>query len=208
MAKYTGPKCKLCRREGGKLYLKGERCYSDKCAFERRPYAPGEQGDSRRKQSEYGQQLREKQKVRRIYGIMEKQFSNYFSRAAQQRGVTGENFLKLLESRLDNTVFRMGFATSRAQARQFVLHGHIYVEGRKVNIPSYQVSEGETISIKDSSRKKNFIKDVLEVNEEKTPPEWLSVDFDKAEGTVVSLPERDDIDQHINEQLIVEYYSL
>jgi len=208
MAKYTGPKCKLCRREGAKLYLKGERCYTDKCAFERRPYAPGEQGESRRKQSEYGQQLREKQKVRRIYGIMENQFRNYFSKAARQRGVTGENFLKLLETRLDNTVFRMGFATSRAQARQFVLHGHIIVDGRKVNVPSYQVSEGDTISVKDASRKKNFIKDVLEINAEQTPPEWLSVNMEKAEGTVVSLPERDDIDQPINEQLIVEYYSL
>ncbi len=208
MAKYTGPKCKLCRREGAKLYLKGERCYTDKCAFERRPYAPGEQGESRRKQSEYGQQLREKQKVRRMYGIMENQFRNYFSKAARQRGVTGENFLKLLESRLDNTVFRMGFATSRAQARQFVLHGHILVDGRKVNVPSYQVSEGDTISVKDASRKKNFIKDVLEINAEQTPPEWLSVNMEKAEGTVVSLPERDDIDQPINEQLIVEYYSL
>ena len=208
MAKYTGPKCKLCRREGAKLYLKGERCYTDKCAFERRPYAPGEQGESRRKQSEYGQQLREKQKVRRIYGIMENQFRNYFSRAARQRGVTGDNFLKLLETRLDNTVFRMGFATSRAQARQFVLHGHIIVDGRKVNVPSYQVSEGDTISVKDASRKKNFIKDVLEINAEQTPPEWLSVNMEKAEGTVVSLPERDDIDQPINEQLIVEYYSL
>ncbi len=208
MAKYTGPKCKLCRREGAKLYLKGERCYTDKCAFERRPYAPGEQGESRRKQSEYGQQLREKQKVRRIYGIMENQFRNYFSKAARQRGVTGENFLKLLETRLDNTVFRMGFATSRAQARQFVLHGHILVDGRKVNVPSYQVSEGDTISVKDASRKKNFIKDVLEINAEQTPPEWLSVNMEKAEGTVVSLPERDDIDQPINEQLIVEYYSL
>ncbi len=208
MAKYTGPKCKLCRREGAKLYLKGERCYTDKCAFERRPYAPGEQGESRRKKSEYGQQLREKQKVRRIYGIMENQFRNYFSRAARQRGVTGDNFLKLLETRLDNTVFRMGFATSRAQARQFVLHGHIIVDGRKVNVPSYQVSEGDTISVKDASRKKNFIKDVLEINAEQTPPEWLSVNMEKAEGTVVSLPERDDIDQPINEQLIVEYYSL
>ncbi len=208
MAKYTGPKCKHCRREGAKLYLKGERCYTDKCAFERRPYAPGEQGESRRKQSEYGQQLREKQKVRRIYGIMENQFRNYFSKAARQRGVTGENFLKLLESRLDNTVFRMGFATSRSQARQFVLHGHILVDGRKVNVPSYQVSEGDTISVKDASRKKNFIKDVLETNAEQTPPEWLSVNMEKAEGTVVSLPERDDIDQPINEQLIVEYYSL
>ncbi len=148
MAKYTEAKCKHCRREGEKLYLKGERCYSEKCAFERRPYAPGEQGQGRRKQSEYGNQLREKQKVRRMYGMMEDQFRSTFSTAARQKGVTGENFLQLLETRLDNTVFRMGFATSRSQARQLVLHGHIYVNGSRVNIASYQVEEGDTISVK------------------------------------------------------------
>ncbi len=208
MAKYTEAKCKHCRREGEKLYLKGERCYSEKCAFERRPYAPGEQGQGRRKQSEYGNQLREKQKVRRMYGMMEDQFSSTFSAAARKKGVTGENFLQLLETRLDNTVFRMGFATSRSQARQLVLHGHIYVNGSRVNIASYQVEEGDTISVKDASRKKNFIKDVLETNEEYNAPEWLSVNMEKAEGTVVRMPERDDIEHPINEQLIVEYYSL
>ncbi|MFW5789943.1 MAG: 30S ribosomal protein S4 [Halanaerobiaceae bacterium] len=208
MAKYTEAKCKHCRREGEKLYLKGERCYSEKCAFERRPYAPGEQGQGRRKQSEYGNQLREKQKVRRMYGMMEDQFRSTFSSAARQKGVTGENFLQLLETRLDNTVFRMGFATSRSQARQLVLHGHIYVNGSRVNIASYQVEEGDTISVKDASRKKNFIKDVLETNDEYNAPEWVSVNMEKAEGTVVRMPERDDIEHPINEQLIVEYYSL
>ncbi|MBF8438038.1 30S ribosomal protein S4 [Halanaerobiaceae bacterium Z-7014] len=208
MAKYTEAKCKHCRREGEKLYLKGERCYSEKCAFERRPYAPGEQGQGRRKQSEYGNQLREKQKVRRMYGMMEDQFRSTFSTAARQKGVTGENFLQLLETRLDNTVFRMGFATSRSQARQLVLHGHIYVNGSRVNIASYQVEEGDTISVKDASRKKNFIKDVLETNDEYNAPEWLSVNMEKAEGTVVRMPEREDIEHPINEQLIVEYYSL
>lgn len=208
MAKYTEAKCKHCRREGEKLYLKGERCYSEKCAFERRPYAPGEQGQGRRKQSEYGNQLREKQKVRRMYGMMEDQFRSTFSSAARQKGVTGENFLQLLETRLDNAVFRMGFATSRSQARQLVLHGHIYVNGSRVNIASYQVEEGDTISVKDASRKKNFIKDVLEINDEYNAPEWVSVNMEKAEGTVVRMPERDDIEHPINEQLIVEYYSL
>lgn len=208
MAKYTEAKCKHCRREGEKLYLKGERCYSEKCAFERRPYAPGEQGQGRRKQSEYGNQLREKQKVRRMYGMMEDQFRSTFSTAARQKGVTGENFLQLLETRLDNTAFRMGFATSRSQARQLVLHGHIYVNGSRVNIASYQVEEGDTISVKDASRKKNFIKDVLETNDEYNAPEWVSVNMEKAEGTVVRMPERDDIEHPINEQLIVEYYSL
>jgi len=208
MAKYTEAKCKHCRREGEKLYLKGERCYSEKCAFERRPYAPGEQGQGRRKQSEYGNQLREKQKVRRMYGMMEDQFRSTFSTAARKKGVTGENFLQLLETRLDNTVFRMGFATSRSQARQLVLHGHIYVNGSRVNIASYQVEEGDTISVKDASRKKNFIKDVLETNDEYNAPEWLSVNMEKAEGTVVRMPEREDIEHPINEQLIVEYYSL
>lgn len=208
MARYTEAKCKHCRREGLKLYLKGERCYSDKCAFERRPYAPGEQGQGRRKQSEYGNQLREKQKVRRMYGMMEDQFGRTFSIAARKKGVTGDNFLQLLETRLDNTVFRMGFATSRNQARQLVLHGHVYVNGSRVNIPSYKIKEGDTISIKDASRKKNFIKDVLETNSDYTAPDWLSINMEKAEGTVVRLPERDDIDQPINEQLIVEYYSL
>ncbi|MFW5855755.1 MAG: 30S ribosomal protein S4 [Bacillota bacterium] len=207
MARYKGPVCKLCRREGEKLYLKGARCYSDKCSFDRRPYAPGDHGQGRRKVSEYGMQLREKQKVRRMYGIMEKQFRNYFEEAEQARGVTGENFLNLLERRLDNTVYRLGFATSRNEARQFVLHGHIKVNDRKVDIPSYRVDEGDVITVKDSSRKLDRFKDIFEYNQELTPPGWLTVDYDKAEGKVVSMPEREDIDHPIQEHLIVEFYS-
>ncbi len=207
MARYTGSVCRLCRREGEKLYLKGARCYSDKCAFDRRPYAPGEKGQSRTKVSEYGLQLREKQKVRRIYGIMEKQFRKYFGIAEKMRGVTGENFLQLLERRLDNVVYRLGFASSRNEARQFVLHGHIKVNGRKVSIPSYQVDEGDLVGVKDSSRKSTRFKEVFEFNSEITPPSWLSVNLEKAEGKIVSLPEREDIDHPIEEHLIVEYYS-
>lgn len=207
MARYRGSVCRICRREGEKLYLKGERCYTDKCAIERRPYPPGEHGQGRNKLSEYGLQLREKQKIRRIYGIMEKQFRRYFRAAEKMAGVTGENFLQLLERRLDNVVFRLGFATSRNEARQFVLHGHILVNGRKVNIPSYQVDEGDIISVKDSSRKSKRFKEIFEFNSEVTPPKWLSVDFDKAEGKVLSLPDREDIDYSVKEHLIVEYYS-
>ncbi len=207
MARYTGSDCRLCRREGAKLYLKGSRCYSEKCAFDRRPYAPGEHGQGRTKVSEYGLQLREKQKVRRIYGLMENKFRRYFEVAERKRGVTGEVFLQLLEIRLDNVVFRLGFATSRKEARQFVLHGHIYVNGSRVNIPSYQVQEGDIISVKDSSRKSERFKDIFDFNEEVTPPSWLSVDREKAEGKVVALPEREDIDFPVEEHLIVEYYS-
>ena len=207
MARDTGPKCKLCRREGEKLYLKGSRCYSDKCSFERRPYAPPEHGQGRTQVSEYALQLREKQKVRRIYGLQENKFERYFGMAENLPGVTGENFLQLLERRLDNVAFRLGFATSRNEARQFVLHGHIYVNGEKVNIPSYQVKEEDTISIKDSSRKNKRFQEILEFNDDLTPPEWLSVNMDKAEGKVISLPEMDDLDFPVEEHLIVEYYS-
>lgn len=207
MARYRGSVCRICRREGEKLYLKGERCYTDKCAIERRPYAPGEHGQGRTKLSGYGLQLREKQKVKRIYGILEKQFKRYFLMAEKMVGVTGENFLRLLERRLDNVVYRLGFATSRNEARQFVLHGHILVNGRKVNIPSYQVDEGDVISVKDSSRKSKRFKEVFEINSEITPPKWLSSDLEKAEGKVLSLPEREDIDYPVEEHLIVEYYS-
>ena len=207
MARDTGPKCKLCRREGEKLYLKGSRCYSDKCSFERRPYAPGEHGQGRAQTSEYALQLREKQKVRRIYGLQENKFKRYFGMAEGMSGVTGENFLQLLERRLDNVVYRLGFATSRNEARQFVLHGHVYVNGRKVNIPSYQVDEEDSISVKDSSRKNKRFQEILEFNEDLTPPEWLSVNMDKAEGKVISLPEMDDLDFPVEEHLIVEYYS-
>ncbi|SFL90813.1 30S ribosomal protein S4 [Halanaerobium salsuginis] len=207
MAKYTGAVCKLCRREGEKLYLKGSRCYSNKCSFDRRPYVPGEHGQGRQKVSEYGSQLREKQKVRRIYGIMEKQFHNYFQKAETLPGVTGENFLQLLERRLDNVVFRLGFASSRSEARQFVLHGHILVNGSKVDIPSYQIEVDDVISVKDSSRKTNRFKEVFEYNSDLATQEWLSTDLEKAEGSVVALPEREDIDYPVEEHLIVEYYS-
>ncbi|AZO96519.1 30S ribosomal protein S4 [Halocella sp. SP3-1] len=207
MARYRGSVCRLCRREGEKLYLKGERCYTDKCAIERRAYPPGEHGQGRIKLSEYGLQLREKQKVRRIYGILEKQYGNYFVKAENMPGVTGENFLQLLERRLDNTVYRMGFATSRNEARQFVLHGHILVNGKKVNIPSYQVDVDDVIAVKDASRKGKRFKDVFEFNSEITTPDWLSVNLEKAEGKVVSLPTREDIDYPVEEHLIVEFYS-
>lgn len=207
MARYRGSVCRLCRREGEKLYLKGERCYTDKCAIERRAYPPGEHGQGRIKLSEYGLQLREKQKVRRVYGILEKQYRNYFAKAENMPGVTGENFLQLLERRLDNTVYRMGFATSRNEARQFVLHGHILINGKKVNIPSYQVDVDDVIAVKDSSRKGKRFKDVFDYNSEITIPDWLSVNLEKAEGKVISLPTREDIDYPVEEHLIVEFYS-
>ena len=207
MARDTGPKCKLCRREGDKLYLKGKRCYSDKCSFERRPYAPGEHGQGRANVSEYSLQLREKQKVRRIYGLQENKFKRYFETAEKMSGVTGERFLELLERRLDNTVYRLGFATSRTEARQFILHGHIMVNDRKVNIPSYQIDEGDKINVKDSSRKNNRFQEIFEFNSDYAPPEWLSVNIDKAEGKVLSLPEIENIDYPVEEHLIVEYYS-
>ncbi|ACL68905.1 30S ribosomal protein S4 [Halothermothrix orenii] len=207
MARYKGPVCRLCRREGEKLYLKGQRCYTDKCAIDRRSYPPGEHGRRRNKPTEYGMQLREKQKVKRIYGILEKQFKRYFDMAEKMPGVTGENFLSILERRLDNVVYRLGLATSRNEARQFVLHGHILVNGRKVNIPSYLVDEGDVISVKDSSRKSKRFKEVFEFNEDLTPPKWLSVNLEKAEGKVVAMPTREDIDYPVEEHLIVEFYS-
>ncbi len=208
MARYRGSVCRICRREGEKLYLKGERCYTDKCAIERRPYAPGEHGQGRRvKQSEYGMQLREKQKVRKIYGILEKKYRRYFEMAENMPGVTGENFLQLLERRLDNVVYRLGFATSRNEARQFVLHGHIQVNGRKVNISSYQVDVDDVIAVKESSSKSTRFKEVFEYNSEITVPEWLSLNIDNAEGKILALPTRDDVDYPVEEHLIVEFYS-
>ena len=208
MGRNTGPVCRLCRREGEKLFLKGERCYSDKCSVERKSYAPGDHGQSRRrKPSEYGLQLREKQKLRRIYGMMEKQFENYFKKADNMPGVTGENFLQLLEKRLDNVVFRLGFAASRNEARQFVRHGHIEVNGRKVDIPSYQVDVNDRISVKDGSKDMKRMKEVIELNLDKEMPNWLEVDFEKKAGKVLTEPEREDITMPINEQLIVEFYS-
>jgi small subunit ribosomal protein S4 len=208
MARYNGPVCRLCRREGEKLFLKGERCYTDKCAMERRPYAPGEHGQSRgRKLSEFGVQLREKQKVKRIYGILESQFSGYFEKAEHQPGVTGDNFLQILESRLDNVVYRLGFATSRNEARQFVRHGHIKVNGRRVDIPSYQVDTGDKIEVKDSSKDMKRMTEVVEFNEGQETPSWLETNLDQLEGKVLGEPVRDDIDLPMQEQLIVEFYS-
>jgi len=208
MARYTGPKCKLCRREGEKLFLKGERCYTSKCAFERRRYPPGVHGPtSRRKLSIYGMQLREKQKVKRIYGVLETQFKKYFELARKMPGNTGENLLTLLERRLDNVVYQLGFAESRAQARQFVRHGHIRVNGRKVDIPSYLVKEGDVISVKEKSRNIPAIVKSLEARDLQALPAWLSLDKEKFEGRVVRLPVRADITHPINERLIVELYS-
>ncbi|MGI6684239.1 MAG: 30S ribosomal protein S4 [Bacillota bacterium] len=207
MARYTGAVCRLCRREGAKLYLKGDRCYSDKCAIARRAYAPGQHGQSRKKVSEYGIQLREKQKARRIYGVLEKQFRNYFEKAERQKGVTGENLLRLLELRLDNVVYRLGFANSRIEARQLVRHGHFTVNGRRVNIPSFMVRVGEQVGISEASRKSPKFEEISELAAHKTVPAWLEMDKDALVGKVVALPEREDIDVPIQEHLIVELYS-
>ena len=210
MARYTDPVCRLCRREGEKLFLKGERCFSPKCAFERRSYAPGmhgRQSQFRRKESDYSLQLRAKQKARRIYGIYENQFRRYFREAQRQKGLTGVNLLAMLESRLDNVVFRLGFASSRSQARQIVQHSHFGVNGHKVNIPSYLVKPGDIIAVNESSRSKPYFKEVAQVLDEGRVPAWLSLDLSNLTGKVVALPSRDDIDITLNEQLIVEYYS-
>lgn len=207
MARYTDASCRLCRREGIKLYLKGERCYTDKCALTRRQYAPGQHGQRRQKPSEYGIQLREKQKAKRIYGILEKQFRNYFESAERKKGITGDNLLQLLESRLDNTVYRMGFAHSRKEARQLVLHGHFTVNGQKVNISSYSVDVGDVIAIKETSKKSEKFKEVLEATASKVAPQWLEVDQENLVGKVIALPTREDIDIPIEDYLIVELYS-
>ena len=207
MARYTGAVCKMCRREGKKLYLKGERCYSNKCAFERRSYAPGQHGQSRKKVSNYGMQLREKQKVRRYYGLLEKQFAKYYEMADRKQGMTGPNLLALCESRLDNVVYRLGLASSRAEARQLVVHGHYTVNGKRVNIPSYLVHEGEVIAVCEKSRTSEKIKAVAEANSARPVPMWLEYDPEKMEAKVVRMPNRDDIDYEVQENLIVEYYS-
>ena len=207
MARYTGPSCRLCRREGCKLFLKGDRCYTDKCAIERRDYAPGEAGRKRVKESEYRMQLREKQKTKRIYGLLEKQFHHYYEMANRQQGITGENLLRILESRLDNVVYRLGFAKSRSEARQQVRHGHIYVNGRRVDIPSFRVRPGDLVSVAPKARDMLVIKSALISNERVSVPAWLEVDIEKLQGSVLSLPERDQIDSDIREQLIVELYS-
>lgn len=207
MARYMGSACRLCRRENEKLFLKGDRCYSDKCAYERRSYPPGQHGQSRAKFSDYGIQLREKQKVKRIYGLLEKQFHLYFERADRAKGITGTNLLILLERRLDNIVYRMGFAPSRNQARQLVRHNHFLINGKKVNIPSIQVRVGDVIQIRESSQKVSPILESLETVARRGVPRWLELDKAGFRGIVKSFPMREDITTPINEQLIVELYS-
>ncbi len=208
MARYREPVCRLCRREAVKLFLKGQRCLTDKCAIEKRNFAPGQHGKSRRpKLVGYGLQLREKQKVRRIYGILENQFRNYFEKAARSKGVTGENLLFMLERRLDNAVYRLGFASSRAAARQLVRHGHILVGTRKVNIPSFQVSPGQEISVRERSRELASIQRALDLSGGRSVPPWLALERDHVKGRVVSLPKREDVNFPIQEQMIVELYS-
>lgn len=205
MARYTGPVCKQCRREGVKLYLKGDKCFSDKCPVARRAYAPGQHGQSRKKLTNYGVQLREKQRAKRIYGLLETQFRLTYDEADRQKGITGENLLRLLETRLDNVAYRLGFANSRPEARQLVRHGHFTVNGKKVNIPSYQVKVGDRIVVKDKSRQSDKFKALADVAT--NVPKWLTVDKDKMEGEVIALPQREDVDIPVNETLIVELYS-
>ena len=207
MARYRDAVCRICRREGDKLFLKGDRCYTDKCAIARRSYAPGQHGQGRKKMSEYGTQLREKQKAKRYYGLLENQFYHYFELASKMTGKTGENLLKVLESRLDNVVYRAGFAMSRPEARQLVTHGHFTVNGKAVNIPSYLVKPGDVVAIVEKSMSSDKIKGVLEANASRPALNWLSVDKNKAQATVVNLPERSEIDLQVEEQLIVEFYS-
>lgn len=211
MARYTGPVCKLCRREGEKLFLKGSRCLTHKCAIERRSYPPGQHGPQRQfrrgRASDYLLQLREKQKARRIYGLMERQFSNYFKRAEQQEGLTGTNLLVLFESRLDNVVYRMGLASSRAQARQLVSHGHIVLNGRKTDAPSALVHIGDSVAVRPESNSRTYFRDLRQEYDDRQVPRWLTVDANNLSATVLDLPKREDIDVTLNEQLIVEYYS-
>ncbi|RJQ07286.1 MAG: 30S ribosomal protein S4 [Bacillota bacterium] len=207
MARYTGPVCRLCRREGGKLYLKGERCYSTKCAFEHRPETPGHKSRFRKKPTEYGIQLREKQKTRRIYGVLERQFRTYYRRAARSRGVTGETLLQLLERRLDNVIYRLGWGSSRSEARQLVRHGHFTVNGRCVNIPSFQVRPGDEIAVHPSSRDLARMKELAGLAGQRGVPEWLEADHEEMKARVSRLPSREDIDVPVQEHLIIELYS-
>ncbi|MFC4765921.1 30S ribosomal protein S4 [Effusibacillus consociatus] len=207
MARYTGAVCRLCRREGVKLYLKGERCYSDKCAIDRRPYAPGQHGQARKKVSEYGLQLREKQKARRVYGVLEKQFRSYYEEAARRKGITGETLLQILESRLDNVVYRLGFAASRPEARQLVRHGHFTVNGKQVDIPSYLTKPGDVIAFNEKSIESPRVKELVESAEGKTILGWLERDLNAKSGRVVRVPAREEIDIPVAEQMIVELYS-
>lgn len=207
MARYTEALCRLCRREGMKLFLKGTRCYTEKCAFERRKYPPGQHGHNRAKLSDYGLQLREKQKVKRIYGIMEKQFKNYFVKATKMKGVTGENLLKLLERRLDNVVYRMGFAINRRQARQLVRHGFFLINGKKVDIPSYLLRPGDVVEIIAEGKDKDLIKDNLALAEQRGFPVWTEINVAEMKGKFVRIPEREEMQLPVHEQLIVEFYS-
>ncbi|MCK9239761.1 30S ribosomal protein S4 [Desulfocurvus sp.] len=207
MARYTEAKCRICRREGQKLFLKGDRCFTDKCSYERRPYVPGQHGRGRKKISDYAIQLREKQKVRRMYGVLEKQFRSYFEQADMQKGVTGTNLLALLEMRLDNVIYRMGFANSRDQARQLVRHGVFQLNGQRVNIPSMQVRQSDVVTVREESRKIPVIQEAQEVIARRGCPDWLEVDGPNLKGTIKARPVREDIQFPINEQLIVELYS-
>lgn len=207
MAKYTEAKCRICRREGCKLFLKGDRCFTGKCAFDRRPLAPGQHGRARKKVSEYATQLREKQKTRRTYGLLERQFHSYFTKADMQKGVTGTNLLVLLECRLDNVVYRLGFANSRNQARQLVRHGLFTLNGHKVNIPSIQLRVGDSVEIPEKNRQVKIFADAQETIGRSGTPNWLEADYDAFKGTVKAMPQREDIRTEVNEQLIVELYS-
>ncbi len=207
MAKYTDAKCRLCRREGCKLFLKGEKCYKTSCPFEKRPVAPGQHGADRKKVSEYGMQLREKQKTKRIYGVLETQFRGYYEQADRMKGITGENMLSLLERRLDNVVYRLGFAPSRTTARQLVTHAHFTVNGKNVDIASYQVKVGDVIAVKENKRSNKYFTALKESEKSLNIPKWLELDAEKLEGKVIALPQRDDIDSQIAEHMIVELYS-
>ena len=208
MARYIGPVCRLCRREDMKLFLKGDRCYTDKCGYERRAYPPGQHGQGRRKKaSDYGEQLREKQKVKRIYGVAERQFRGYYHKANRMKGVTGENLLQLLERRLDNLIYRLGFASDHAEARQLVRHGHFTINGRRVNIPSYTVRTNDLVSVKEGSRKIARINDSMAAVDRRGVPQWLELDKEKFTGRVKTMPAREDLTMPIREQLIVELYS-
>ena len=208
MARYIDESCRVCRREGEKLFLKGSRCYTDKCALTRRAYGPGQHGQKRKKQSEYGMQLREKQKAKAFYGVLESQFRKYFEEAARSKEITGLRLLQILESRLDNVVYRLGLATSRAQARQLVRHGHFTVNGKKVNIPSYLTKVGDVIAVKEASKNEECFKQIVEATENGRPvPTWLEADLQNRNGKVVALPSRDEIDLSVQEHLIVELYS-
>lgn len=211
MARYTGPVCKLCRREGEKLFLKGERCFTQKCAMERRAYPPGQHGRNkqwgRNQTSDFGAQLRAKQKARRVYGILERQFRRYYREALKTRGLTGLTLLQLLETRLDNVIYRMGFAGSRAQARQMVTHGHFMVNGRRTDVPSMQIKPGDKIEVREGSKSKAFMKDAAAAAEDRNAPDWIVRDLKKVSGEISRMPERSEIDANLNEQLIVEFYS-